>query len=59
MARGLLPITTWSAHSLLHPAFQDAVARFLEREGQGMSAYVDELGERGPFKQPAEVSGRG
>lgn len=50
MARGLMPVQTWSAHWLSHPAFSDAVARFLEREGQGVQAYVDELAERSPFK---------
>jgi uncharacterized protein len=50
MARGFLPETTWSAHWLAHPAFADAVARFLERDSAGVSAYVDELNERSPFK---------
>ena len=50
MARGLLPVTTWSAHRLAHPAFNDAVARFLEREGEGIAAYVDELNEHTPFR---------
>lgn len=50
MARGFLPKTTWSAHWLAHPSFADAVERFLQREGQGISAYIDELNERNPFK---------
>jgi uncharacterized protein len=53
MARGLLPTPTASAHWLSHPDFADAVARFLEQEGQGVEAYVDELRERNPFK-PAQ-----
>ncbi|MFP4832604.1 peptidogalycan biosysnthesis protein, partial [Paraburkholderia sp. BR10879] len=32
MARGFLPTATRSAHWLAHPAFSDAVARFLESE---------------------------
>lgn len=51
MARGFLPETTWSAHWLAHPAFADAVARFLERDGAGVAAYMDELNERRPFRQ--------
>lgn len=51
MARGLLPVETASAHWLAHPAFADAVARFLEREGAGVDAYVDELRERNPFSR--------
>ena len=50
MARGLLPVRTWSAHWLRHPEFADAVADFLARERGGMAAYVDELAERNPFK---------
>ena len=50
MSRGLMPQPTWSAHWLAHPAFSDAVARFLEREGAGVASYVDELSERTPFK---------
>ncbi len=51
MARGLLPVTTHSAHWLSHPGFADAVARHLEREGAGVAAYVDELRERNPFRE--------
>jgi uncharacterized protein len=50
MAGGLLPVPTVSAHWLAHPAFNDAVAKFLEREGAGVEAYVSELNERTPFK---------
>jgi predicted N-acyltransferase len=53
MARGLLPVVTHSAHWLSHPAFADAVARHLQREGAGIEAYVDELRERNPFREPA------
>jgi predicted N-acyltransferase len=50
MARGLLPVQTWSAHWLAHPQFSAAVADFLEREGAGVAQYLDELNERRPFK---------
>ena len=50
MARGLLPVQTWSAHWLAHPQFAAAVADFLEREGAGVAQYLDELSERRPFK---------
>lgn len=52
MARGFLPQKTWSAHWLAHPAFSDAVERFLEREAGGIDAYLDELNERTPFRNP-------
>jgi predicted N-acyltransferase len=50
MARALLPVKTTSAHWLAHPAFADAVARFLEREDEGISNYLDDLKQRSPFK---------
>jgi predicted N-acyltransferase len=50
MARGFLPSETWSAHWLAHPAFSDAVQRFIERENGGILSYIDELNERNPFK---------
>jgi len=50
MARGLLPVQTWSAHWLAHPQFAQAVADFLLREGEGVAGYLDELNERRPFK---------
>lgn len=50
MARGFLPTRTWSAHWLAHPAFADAIERFLEREAGGIDEYIDELSERSPFR---------
>ncbi len=51
MARGFLPTRTWSAHWLAHPAFADAIERFLEREKGGIDDYIDELNDRNPFKE--------
>jgi uncharacterized protein len=51
MARGLLPVKTASAHWLADPRFASAVGDFLQQEGAGVGAYVDELNERNPFKQ--------
>ncbi len=50
MARGLMPVQTWSAHWLAHPQFARAIDDFLEREGAGVETYLDELNERRPFK---------
>ncbi|MDD2727841.1 GNAT family N-acetyltransferase [Malikia sp.] len=50
MARALLPVTTWSAHWLAHPAFSDAVERYLEQEGEHMGAYLEQLEGRSPLK---------
>ena len=57
MARGLLPVQTWSAHWLAHPQFAQAVGDFLEREGAGVENYLDELNERLPFKAAPAVRG--
>jgi len=53
MARALLPVKTTSAHWLAHPSFADAVERFLEREGQGIANYMEDLERRNPFKPAA------
>ncbi len=50
MARALLPVKTGSAHWLAHPAFADAVERFLEQETQAVEHYLDELALRSPIK---------
>lgn len=50
MARGFLPTTIQSAHFIADPRFANAVQRFLEREHQGIGAYVDELAEHSPLK---------
>jgi predicted N-acyltransferase len=36
---------------LAHPAFADAVERFLERESAGVNNYLDHLAERSPFRR--------
>ncbi len=55
MARGLLPVGTRSAHWLAHPEFSRAVQDFLQREGQGVASYVDELREHSPFKSDSKA----
>jgi uncharacterized protein len=50
LARGFEPVTTHSAHWLAHPAFADAVERYLEREDGGIESYVDELNERSALR---------
>ena len=51
MARALLPVKASSAHWLAHPAFADAVDRFLTREAQGVEGYLDDLTRRSPFRK--------
>jgi predicted N-acyltransferase len=56
MARGFLPITLQSAHWIADPGFSAAVKRFLDREREGMAAYVDELEQHIPLKSTKVVS---
>ena len=53
MARALLPVQATSAHWLAHPAFSDAVERFLAREGLGVEGYLSDLQARSPFRTGA------
>lgn len=48
LARGFEPVQTQSAHWLAHPAFADAVGKFLDREREGISGYADSL--HSPFR---------
>lgn len=50
MARGLLPVATWSAHWIARPDFAEAIQRFLDDERKGMEHYMDELNQHTPFK---------
>ena len=50
MARALLPVVTPSAHWIAHEGFAEAIVRFLDREGEGMQAYYEELHQHSPLK---------
>ena len=58
LARGFEPVTTYSSHWLAHPAFADAVERYLQRESGGIAAYVDELNERSALRLPSGTAAR-
>jgi predicted N-acyltransferase len=49
MARGLDPVTTWSAHWLALPQMHSAVARFLARESESVEHAIEELDEHRAF----------
>ena len=48
LARGFEPVQTHSAHWLAHPAFADAVGRYLDQEREGICGYADGLNS--PFR---------
>lgn len=51
LARGYEPVQTYSAHYLVDPGFREAVAEFLKREREGVSADQLFLDQRTPFKK--------
>jgi len=56
LARGLVPVTTWSAHAIADPEFARAIAAFCAREQVDVAHTVGELGEGTPFKRAARPS---
>lgn len=57
LARGLMPVTTHSAHWVADPQFDAAVRQFVRRESRGVVAYVNELEEHAPFRQADNGAG--
>lgn len=53
MARGLLPVKTFSAHWVADRRFAAAIGHFLQRETVAVEGYVDELQRANPFKAGA------
>ena len=51
LARGYVPVTTWSAHYIADPGFRSAIADFLVRERQAVEREIAFLGEMAPFKR--------
>jgi predicted N-acyltransferase len=51
LARGYVPVLTYSAHWIAHPGLRDAVADYLERERAAVEHDKDYLTERTPFKK--------
>jgi uncharacterized protein len=55
LARGLLPVTTRSAHAIADPDFARAIARFAAEERTEVAHAVEELEAASPFKDdPAQ-----
>jgi uncharacterized protein len=51
LARGYLPVTTYSAHYVADPALRRAIADFLKRERAYVAAAGAELSEMAPFRK--------
>ncbi len=53
LARGYMPVTTHSAHYIVHEGLRRAVADYLERERQEVSRMSEVLADHGPFRKGA------
>ncbi|SFP78443.1 GNAT family N-acetyltransferase [Sphingomonas rubra] len=51
LARGYVPVPTWSAHYIPDPGFRHAAADFLAAEREGIAADAAYLGELTPFRR--------
>ncbi len=51
LARGYVPVQTTSAHYIANPSFRDAVDHYLTQERSGVSAEIEYLTKRTPFKK--------
>lgn len=51
IARGYMPMTTYSAHYVAHPGLRRAIQDYLEHERAHVTADVEELTEAGPFRK--------
>ena len=51
LARGYLPVETYSAHYIADPGFRRAVADYLKRERREVAREIALLGEESPYRQ--------
>ena len=56
MARGLMPVKTYSAHYIAERRFAHAIGDFLKREAQAVDCYLGELNNASPMKTPPAQS---
>jgi uncharacterized protein len=55
LARGYMPVTTYSAHYIADPALRRAIADYLKRERAYVEAAGAELAAMGPFRKDLEL----
>jgi predicted N-acyltransferase len=51
LARGYLPVETYSSHWLANPSLHHAVERFLNKEREMITHYAADLTELGPYRK--------
>jgi len=50
VSRGFEPALTWSAHFIRDPRLRSAIGAYLEREGESVDAYAEEVQAHVPFR---------
>ena len=55
LARGYMPVPTYSAHWVAHEGLRDAVARYLDHETREIDREIAVLDRHGPFRQGDEA----
>jgi predicted N-acyltransferase len=58
LARGYVPVTTYSAHWIADPSLRRAVARYLVDERRAVAEMSDELAEYAPYRKDAAAKER-
>src|SRR5204863_37402 len=53
LARGYMPVTTYSAHWIANSAFRTAIANYLDSEREQVAETVEALAELGPYRKDA------
>jgi predicted N-acyltransferase len=51
IARGYVPVVTYSAHHIRHPGLRGAIEDFLSRERRAIDAQVEALAELAPYRR--------
>jgi uncharacterized protein len=57
VSRGFEPAITWSAHYIANRQFRNAIEEYLEREGQAIDAYAEEVQGHVPYRDRREPAG--
>jgi predicted N-acyltransferase len=57
VSRGFEPTLTWSAHYIANRRFRDAIEDYLQREGEAVDAYAQEVQQHVPYRGKRAPSG--
>jgi predicted N-acyltransferase len=56
IARGFVPQRTHSFHWIAHPAFREAIAEYLQREGSHVDRYAHEIDKHVPYRDARQAA---